>query len=397
MQKKSRKKNKKKQRFAEENSSESSEERRQQAKRKQKQRKRGKGRDPEQYPLSSSEILKSGSMASGAQIQSSQSNQHSKKRKNYESDEAVSKKKTKDKLRQHEAPRQEKLPDSIDQKVEPKPPAVDSSNHDKSIESDNAWQKSKEYLDRQEAIYISRMNLARNWVIIGEIYYFVRACIIIYPMWGQNSTFEHVMILIQTLFAFTIFLIILYSYKYRIEPILYTLYIQTALFLVSNFNIYRKENFPNSQGLNNLATIFSVIFSVINTLIASMVNDNEKQNYISTTIVFMGTVITLIIHDFDFENLTYHTIQALVISFICACVLAPAMVYFSKAIIQEQMNEAKLSYIERDSYRQLFDALQEGIIVVQDDQIMFMNALANRILTSMTKFKNFLMGELGQD
>ena len=126
-----------------------------------------------------------------------------------------------------------------------------------------------------------------------------------------------------------------------------------------------------------------------------MVNDNEIQNYIATTVVVLGTIITLIIHDFNFDNLTYHTIQALVISFICSCILAPAMVYFSKAIIQEQMNEAKLSYIERDSYRQLFDALQEGIIVVQDDQIMFMNALANRILTSMTRFKNFLLGEVG--
>ena len=28
---------------------------------------------------------------------------------------------------------------------------------------------------------------------------------------------------------------------------------------------------------------------------------------------------------------------------------------------------------------------------------MFMNQLANRILTSMTKFKNFLLNEAGQD
>lgn len=60
------------------------------------------------------------------------------------------------------------------------------------------------------------------------------------------------------------------------------------------------------------------------------------------------------------------------------------------------MREARLSYIERDSYRQLFEALQEGIIVVQDDQITFMNQLANRVLTSMTPFKNFLYGEVDE-
>ena len=73
------------------------------------------------------------------------------------------------------------------------------------------------------------------------------------------------------------------------------------------------------------------------------------------------------------------------------------MVYFSKAIIQETMREARLCYVERDSYRQLFEALQEGIIVVQDDQITFMNQLANRILTSLTPYKNFLLAQLEDD
>ena len=63
-------------------------------------------------------------------------------------------------------------------------------------DGDDAWLKSKEYLERAEMIFIERMGLARRWVLIGELYYFIRACIIIYPMWGLNSTFEHVMILI---------------------------------------------------------------------------------------------------------------------------------------------------------------------------------------------------------
>lgn len=62
---------------------------------KHKQAKRGKGRHNDNYPLSSSEILKSGSMASAAHIQSSKSNSLIKKHKNYESDEMASKKKAK--------------------------------------------------------------------------------------------------------------------------------------------------------------------------------------------------------------------------------------------------------------------------------------------------------------
>ena len=177
------------------------------------------------------------------------------------------------------------------------------------------------------------MGLARKWVLIGELYYFIRACIIIYPMWNNNTTFEKVMILIQTVMGLIILAIIISSYKYDIKPVLYTLYLQSILFLISNFNVYRKENFTNSQGLNNLATIFSVIYTVINSLIASMLNENEKQNYIATSIIFISTIITLIINDFKLDELSHHTVQALVISCIFSCILAPAMVYFSKAII----------------------------------------------------------------
>lgn len=152
------------------------------------------------------------------------------------------------------------------------------------------------------------MGLARRWVLIGEIYYFLRACIIIYPMWDMNSTFEHVMILTQSLLALIIALIIIYSYKYSIRPVMWTLYIQAVLFLLSNFNVYRSVNFANSQGLNNLATIFSVIFTVINVLISSMVNENEKQNYIATSCIFIGTIVTLIVHDFNLDELSHHTI-----------------------------------------------------------------------------------------
>ena len=66
---------------------------------------------------------------------------------------------------------------------------------------------------------------------------------------------------------------------------------------------------------------------------ASMVNENEYQNYVATSLIFIGTIFTLIIHDFDMNDLSHHTIQAIVISSIFACIIAPAMVYFSKAII----------------------------------------------------------------
>ena len=106
-----------------------------------------------------------------------------------------------------------------------------------------------------------------------------------------------------------------------------------------------------------LSTVFSVVFTVMNTLLASMVNDNQRENYLFTILIFIGTIITMVVHDFSLEDMNHHTIQALIIALIFSCILGPSFVYFSKAIIQETMSEARLSYIERDSYKQLFDAL----------------------------------------
>lgn len=69
------------------------------------------------------------------------------------------------------------------------------------------------------------MDLARKWVQLGLGYYFLRACIIIYPMWTQNTFMEQILILVQSLIGLIIFTIIIYSYKYDISPILYSLYL----------------------------------------------------------------------------------------------------------------------------------------------------------------------------
>jgi hypothetical protein len=37
----------------------------------------------------------------------------------------------------------------------------------------------------------------------------------------------------------------------------------------------------------------------------------------------------------------------------------------------------------------MFDGLQEGIIVVQDEQVTFMNEISNKILSEITNLDNF--------
>ena len=40
-------------------------------------------------------------------------------------------------------------------------------------------------------------------------------------------------------------------------------------------------------------------------------------------------------------------------------------------------------------YKQMFDGLQEGVIVCRDNQIIFMNELSNKILSYLFNLKDF--------
>ena len=55
----------------------------------------------------------------------------------------------------------------------------------------------------------------------------------------------------------------------------------------------------------------------------------------------------------------------------------------------ESLKEAKLSYTQKDEFKRMFDALQEGIIVLSDNKLDFMNDLSNKILTALSGLKSF--------
>jgi hypothetical protein len=78
-----------------------------------------------------------------------------------------------------------------------------------------------------------------------------------------------------------------------------------------------------------------------------------------------------------------------VIALVFAIIMVPKFNQINTAIVNESITEAKLSYEERDSYKRMFDGLQEGIIVSKDNNVTFMNDLANKVLSHLTDHKNF--------
>jgi hypothetical protein len=58
--------------------------------------------------------------------------------------------------------------------------------------------------------------------------------------------------------------------------------------------------------------------------------------------------------------------------------------------------EIRMSYYERDGFRRMFDALQEGVIVFQSDEIVFMNDLSNKVMSHLAGVKNFFRHKRGE-
>lgn len=180
----------------------------------------------------------------------------------------------------------------------------------------------------------------------------MRAIIVIFPYWGNETNLERGFTLAQLSVAIIVVVIVAQSYKYHLGAIKYGLYLQSLIFILSNFNMYKSDVLNNYQGLNILSAVFSMIFTVMNVVLATMVNVNQFENQCFSITVFMSEIASIVLYEFQFgDDMSYHTIQSLILSMVFACLIAPAIGYFSKALIEEMLTQARLNYAERDSYK----------------------------------------------
>lgn len=158
---------------------------------------------------------------------------------------------------------------------------------------------------------------------------------------------------------------------------------------LSNFNEYDDGDTKNFQGLNMLSNVFSVLFAVFNCYLGSMVVYDKTIKICLTVFVVVLVEFTIIFTSFIFEDMNYHTTVSLIIAIVYTSLMIPIFGTISSKVADDCIDEAKLSYQQRDGYRKMFDALQEGIIVVQDMKVSFMNELSNKVLSELTNLDNF--------
>ena len=95
----------------------------------------------------------------------------------------------------------------------------------------------------------------------------------LFPRWEAFNQFVRTFIIVQAIGMGFVILGLIYSIK-RIEVVKVILYLQAVIMASSNFNEYNRDDLKNFEGLNMLSTVFSIIFAIFNTYLASMVMEN---------------------------------------------------------------------------------------------------------------------------
>jgi len=108
-----------------------------------------------------------------------------------------------------------------------------------------------------------------------------------------------------------------------------------------------------------------------------------------TLLVLITTMSSILYTNFIWNDMTYHTVVSLVIGIVYGVITVIAFKYISKGIEEENLNEAKLFLNQKDMFRRMFNGLQEGIILLNDSKINFMNELSNRVFSELSGLKNF--------
>lgn len=152
----------------------------------------------------------------------------------------------------------------------------------------------------------------------------------------------------------------------------WVLYLQTILLVLANFNNAEKDN-QNYQGLNVLAVVFSVILCIYNTFIASMIMKDIRVRYTCTVVIYIAVFGVVIATNFIFIDINYQTFLSLGISISYGVVLVPFFFYLTNQFNEIQQEHLKFALDQRQKYCSMFDCLQEGIIIVNNQEINYMN------------------------
>jgi hypothetical protein len=88
---------------------------------------------------------------------------------------------------------------------------------------------------------------------------------------------------------------------------------------------------------------------------------------------------------FDFYDMTYHTTMSVFIAVLFTFVLWVAFGSILESLKNEAKDELMLNYTKDNSYKEMFDSMMEGIIVMKNDKFFMMNELFKALLSILSE------------
>ena len=168
-------------------------------------------------------------------------------------------------------------------------------------------------------------------------YYVLDAVVVIYPYYNSFNSGTQVLVLLQSLFCVALMVLTLLTFKVRLifDSIQWILYSQAILMSLSNFIMLEEDETNNFHGLHMMTTVFSVIFAIFNTLIASLIIRNQNIKLPLSVLLFIVEIVSIIQTNFVWEDMSLYTTGCIIIFIIYTVVLVLAFGFLSQGIMDE--------------------------------------------------------------
>ena len=130
------------------------------------------------------------------------------------------------------------------------------------------------------------------------------------------------------------------------------------------------------------------MFTIFNTILLSFVVKNRTIYQLQVAFVYILMFVVLLWTNFEFKaNTPYTTLATVILCMVYSLVLIPSFNMITQKLAEESLEEQRISRQKETQFKQMFDYLQKGLIVLQRKKLFFINDLARNIIDLVTDFK----------
>ena len=233
-------------------------------------------------------------------------------------------------------------------------------------------------------------------------YYFIVVSYNILPYMGDLDLANQILMIIMLTFAVGILIVNVSTFWFAMWPIKYLLVIQSVQMSLMNFHTQRagtvEENkesnqFENFMAMNVMISVFSTMFVIFNGMLISMMFQQHQRRlkYFLIAGIFAMNILSIVFTKFIIHK-EMSTVAAitLILSIVYTFVLVTAFLWIIDFIQNENIKLVNEFEGQRHQFKSMFDSLQEGIVVLQDNRITFANELCSKILSAVSGMKSFV-------